>query len=941
MITTRPGWRLIRSHRLLFGSSGPFVFFLLLHFLVFCQVAAGATPLADYRFEGCDWSADALVTDETGRYPGKVVEGAKAVPGIHYNNGGVCNVANLRNDGTDYNRHIRLTDNPIPLPNNWTLMMWVNFPLVFTNHALYGNYRYSVLAGGTNDLCWLRIREGGTDITWGASSVPDSHVREFPDTLTGWHHLAFVGSGNATSLYLDGALLNSTDYKQTGSFNRIGSTSDPVTTTGRQNIDTQIDEVKFYNSTLNLAEIKGVYDNEVLHKNWDGTARSCAYCGIVDHYEIIHDGSALTCVPEDIRIVACSNAACSTLMSTASIITLTPSGWTGGDIVTFTGSANLKLRHTTPETVALGISVQTPVATNGYKCVSALGGATVSCNMRYYDSGFDFDIPTQTSCKESTNITISAVGRDPGTGKCIPLFAGLSRDISFWSTYITPATGTLPVRVNGTAITGSSPGTPVSLAFNANGQATFKVAYSDAGLVQLNARYLGSGNEAGLSMLGNDSFVTGPAGLCVYSDAPQSDCPSGNGSCSAFVAAKTPFPLKVKGVCWQVTGETNSQFCDNATTPNFMMDNIGLTHTLVAPLSGVPGSIDISTANITSGGEVSVQQAVSEVGVFKFTADPPSDYLGAGDIFTGATFTSNNIGRFIPDHFIVTILPDPPVFAESCTVYTYLGQPFDWQTVPEITITAMNGAATPAITRNYEADFWKLDANLVYSYMDNNVPALASPLTPQSVTRALPNTSNCGGTVTLALAENDGITGNGIFEGFNYTRPLLTTPVAPFVPNVTMTIRAVELTDSDAVCYRNAAGCLDFQVNGITGTHMRHGRALAQSVFGPETGPLVMPVSSFYYDGTTWQKNTDDDCTVFTYGLTPSGISVTCSPPSPVTMTDGAADLTLTPVANSGRGTVSVGFDFPAWLHPDSAAVATFGISRGNDRIINWQELMR
>lgn len=902
---------------------------------------AAPAPIAEYRFEGCDWTVDALSVDETGHYPGKVVEGAKSLPGTLYNGGGICNVANLQNEGTDYDRHIKLTANPIPLSASWTLLLWVNFPLSFANHFLYNNYRYSVLAGGTNDLCWIRIREGGTDITWGASSVPDSHVRDFPDNLTGWHHLAFVGSGNVTSLYLDGVLLNSTDYKQTGSFNNIGSTSDGVSTTDRQNIDSQIDEVKFYNSAVSANDIKTIYNNELAKKNWNGTPRSCAYCGVVDHYEIIHDGSALTCAPEAMRVVACADAACSTLVTTPTIVNLTPTGWVGGNPVTFTGSVNVQLRHSVAETVTLGMSVQAPVATNGYHCVSSLGGPAVSCDMRFYESGFDFTIPTETSCKQSGNITLSAVGRDSASGQCIPLFAGGTKNVSFWSIYESPATGTQPVRVNNTTIAGASPGTDLALTFDANGRTTFKVTYNDAGQVQLNARYLGSGSDAGLEMVGNNSFVTAPAGLCVYSDAANSDCAAGNGSCSVFVAAKTPFPLKVKGVCWVTDGETNDQFCDNPTTPNFRMNTIALSHTLVAPTSGVPGNIDVLQANITSGGEVTVQQAVSEVGVFKFIADPPNDYLGAGDVFAGATYSSKNIGRFIPDHFAVSIVPDPPVFAENCLVYTYLGQPFDWVNVPDVIITAMNGAATPAITRNYEADFWKLDTTLMYSYVDANVPTLAAPLTPQSVSRTMPATADCGGTVSIALAENDGIAGNGIRDGFNYTRPAPTTPVVPFVPNVTMTIAAAELTDSDGVCHRGASGCVDFRVSGITGTHMRHGRALAQAVFGPETGPLVMPVTAYYYDGTTWKKNTDDTCTQFTYGLVPSGISAGCTPVSPVTMNHGAGNLTLTPVAGSNRGTVTVNFDYPAWLHPDGSAVATFGISRGNDRIINWQEIMR
>ncbi len=662
----------------------------------------------------------------------------------------------------------------------------------------------------------------------------------------------------------------------------------------------------------------------------------------IDHYEIRHDGSALTCTPEEIQVMACLVSDCSELSTTSATLTLTPSGWDGGDEVTFTGSSDLLLRHTTPEVITLGMSNPVPVATNGYKCVDFIGGPSVSCAIEFFDSGFDFSVPTQVSGKGSDPITITAVRKDETGTRCVPAFVNRTETINFWSSYAAPATGSLPLLVNGTEVAAAAPGTGISLSFDASGQSTFTVLYSDAGQVTLDARFEGAGDEAGLEMTGNSSFVVHPAGLCTYSDAADSDCASGDGSCSRFVVAGTPFPLKVKGVVWENDAEADSDFCDtNATTPNYQHVGITLSHNLVAPLSGISGSLGITSVDIVAAGEVSVAQVVSEVGVFTFTADPPADYLGAGDVFGGATFTSVNVGRFIPDHFDVTILPDPPLFAETCLVYTYLGQPFDWESVPELTITAMNGAASPVATVNYEADFWKLDTSLNYSYLDNNVPPAAAPLTPQTSSQNMEDTTDCGGSVIIPLIEDDGIAGNGLQDGFIYSRPAPDSPVSPFEPDVTMSVSVGELTDSDGVCLKGGSGCQGFQVAAITGIHVNHGRALAEAVFGPETEALVMPVTGYLYDGTEWKKNGDDDCTTFDYSMTFNGITVTSLPAGTVTLIDGSGDLTMTPAVNSNRGTVSVSFDFPDWLHPDPAAVATFGISRGNDRILNWQEINR
>lgn len=664
---------------------------------------------------------------------------------------------------------------------------------------------------------------------------------------------------------------------------------------------------------------------------------------VVDHYEIIHNATGLTCNPEDIVIAACENADCSLLSSGIATVTLGPSGWVGGDTFAITGSETLKLRHVTPETVSLAILSQDPTPTNDYRCTNSLGGSIVSCSMTFYDSGFSFTIPTQTSCKDSDPIIITAVRRDDVTKRCVPAFANRTEDISFWSTYVNPTSGAETLSVNGTGVVGSSPGTDISLTFDVNGQASLLISYPDAGLVKLDARYEGSGDEAGLTMLGDSSFVTGPAGLCVYSDQVDSDCVSMDGTCSAFVAAGTTFDLKIGGVCWQVDGESDQDFCDNAFTPNFQISNIILSHNLMAPISGVPGTIEITTLDINSNGVGLVNQSVSEVGVFTFTAAPPSDYLGTGDVFGGATFTSANIGRLIPDHFDVAILPEPPVFAETCLVYSYLGEPFDWENVPTLTITAKNGAATPITAENYEGDFWKLDKTINYNYLDANVPVAASPLTPQSSSQTLSEADilDCGGTITFDVIEDDGISGNGVRDGFKYIRPLPESPVAPFEPDVGLTIIGTELSDYDSVCYDRGTGCEDFQVTGITGLHVQHGRGFAGSVFGPETNPLVMPVSTYIYDDSIWLENGDDNCTAFSYSIPSSGITVAVTPSGPITMIGGFANLTLTPSAGTSRENVPVTCTFPSWLAPDSTGVATFGISRGNDRIINWQEIIR
>lgn len=674
----------------------------------------------------------------------------------------------------------------------------------------------------------------------------------------------------------------------------------------------------------------------------------------IDHYEIVHDGSALTCgSPEGILVYACEDEGCTTYSSTEITVTLTAepdppattttASWIGGDNLTFIENGTASLQNFTAENVVIGMTGQTITPSNGYWCVNSVGGESVDCVMTFHDSGFEFDIFSQTSCKESDAIEISAVGKDPESGACVPRFDGRTVDIGFYSSYDSSTTGGPQIEVQGVAVSiVDTSNTPISLTFDENGKSMFTISYPDAGQLTLYARFDGAeaDDELGLVMTGEDSFVVHPAGFCVYTEVAGNDCASADGTCSKFSVAGKEFELKTKAVCWEVDGEVDAEFCEgNTVTPSFQMADIGITHSLIAPLTGTAGAIGTLSVDINTDGEAAINQTVSEVGVFTFTADPVDDYLGATGVFAGQTYTSANIGRFIPNHFTVEISPSPPEFDNACNgVFTYLGQPFNWNVDPDLTIVAMNGATPSIQTENYEGSFWQLESTIKYAYEDTAVPQSGSPVSPVSTLtytdtqKDISDTIDVGGTVTVVLDES---------VGFVHTRPSPENPVVPFDTNVSLTVLQVELTDNDGVCYEDVTGCTDFVVTDISGASMQHGQTLVNAVYGPETSSLIMPVSVITYNGTEWILNNDDDCTEYDYVLTPSGITVIGDPASPISISAGFGNITLTSAPANTSGTVLVEFDFPDWLHPDPTATATFGISRGNDRIINWQEIVR
>lgn len=313
--------------------------------------------------------------------------------------------------------------------------------------------------------------------------------------------------------------------------------------------------------------------------------------------------------------------------------------------------------------------------------------------------------------------------------------------------------------------------------------------------------------------------------------------------------------------------------------------------------------------------------------------------------------TATAFGRFIPHHFDVSISPNPPVFADNCTSgvapFTYLGQPFNWAAVPSVTIQARNAAN--AVTQNYEGAFWKLVEPLLdYTYVDANVGLLtpnanAGPLAPATSSQTLPPTTDCNGTVSVPLDEEP--------DRFKYTRPTMDDPQLPFVPAVSFTIATAKLTDSDTVCYDLGAGvgCQPFEVSGITGNHLRHGQLVVKNNFGPETADITRsPFEVHYYLVNKWVVNVDDNCTTTAELVFCPTTRVSAIAPSPL-LAGGKGTMTVSSPNPVATETLMVCPTAPAWLTaltdctvPDSSCGKfTFGIYRGNDRIINWQEISK
>ena len=676
----------------------------------------------------------------------------------------------------------------------------------------------------------------------------------------------------------------------------------------------------------------------------------------IDHIRVEHDGSALTCQPETVTVKACLDASCSSTYPDPVTVTLTPAaGWVAGNSVALTaGVGTMQYRRTTGGSVTFGIqNVNAPVkAFSVPKCAN--GAALSTCPLLFYESGFIFDVPNMVANTEQT-VSIQAVRRDATSELCVPAFQSVTRTLKFWSSYGDPDTGTRAVSLNGNNIATASPGTDFSLAFDEQAKASFKVRYTDAGKMSLNARYAPTtGNEAGLEMVGADTFVSRPAGLCVYSDTPNSECVAGNASCSKFVAAGDLFRLRVGGVAWQ-DGDTDGLCSGNLKTPNYRQSDIALSHTLVAPGGGVLGNLGNGRVDIAAGdsGEKTLtDQSISEVGVFTITATPPTRYLegpgvgntdGSADDSREVISTSANIGRFYPASFL---LADPTV-NYVCNGFTYAGlvgragpplqlakagQPF----TASGSLSALNRGGS--VTRNYVGGFAKLVS-------DSSSPGI---IYTDSASLGVISGAT---TAISAQASQKGF--------FDYTTDNLAYQFnEPHAPHRLAAL--ISATDSDGV----AGNVTDKGQHPVTkledSTYLPEfylGQARVGNAHGSELQNLALPFSVAYFDGNDYVPHSLDNCTVFgpavldAYQRADEGNGTpTLMNASPQASAGVGVYQLSAPGAKSG-GSQWVRFaPAPSWLKFDwdgdgvldnPAGLATFGIYKGAAPLIFRREMYR
>jgi len=768
-----------------------------------------------------------------------------------------------------------------------------------------------------------------------------------------WYHVAAVHDSTAKTrqIFVNGvAVTTAQTYTGTwGTDNGTASIGGETNAAGSEansnwRFDGSIDEVRVYAKAMSSTEIVSVMNE----------TRTCSIS--FNHIRITHDGTALTCEPETITVQACANSSCSTAYTSDVNVTLTPTGWVGGDTQTISGgSSTFQLSKTTAATYALGFSGASPAPSSSTaQCVNT-GASDTSCDITFYNTGFIYDVPNLTSCAASANVTVSAVRLDNTSQACIPTFQSLTKTVKFGSSYSSPASGSEQVVINSSGtdypIDTSSPVTDVPLAFNASGQATITVTYDDAGSLALNSSY----TNGALTMVGSDSFITTPAKLYVYSDDANSACASNDASCSAMTSAGSNFNLKVRAAC-----------ADNTVTPNFILNNIAMTHTNTQPAIA-QGSISTSTFNIAdadNGENASITQSVTEVGVFTFTATAPT-YLGT----TGPSGTSTYIGRFTPGHICVsgtgvTNRTDSNSKAACTDSFSYLSEDF----TNTFTLTAQRAGATcgdGSSTINYTSTFSKFDTSAILSGDNTSdatetgvfnfaaIDSASSTNLSSSINFNSASSTSSGEFTngTLSVTAKMDIARSGSSPSYTAASPYTDVEIGiKPIDADNVTLSSTDLTIS-SVNYSNAGN-----------TALYFGRLYADNTFGAENEGLPMWAEPQYCNAqssgvcTDWKTKSDDTCSLFTVtaptdtivkesisgtnGYWVSGTDYSAS--SGITYTTDSngykAGWKIWYTGSSTGGTYTIPFVTHPYLITQDGS-ASFGLYRGDDRIIYWQEI--
>ena len=786
-------------------------------------------PIAAYQFEEGAWAPGVTgqVTDASGKgRPGSSLGNAQP-----FSSGKVCRAvdipANTSAATVDaVKTGIDLSSSALNMLGTGTVAFW------FKSNAAWNSGVAAQLLDATavsGQWFYLSKTASGTlyfevmDST-GVSRSVETPAQAFAANT--WVHVALAWNFNGAaaansdslSLWINGGTPTTASFTSSGTVTTAASVvhlgdnpSGFVGTKGTVNsANGQLDEAQFYNYVMSTAQLGTLVS----------ASRTCTALSF-DHLELQHaSGAGITCTPTVLTLRACLNAACSSLYTSGVAGTLKTTGGassvfdgnsgngTGAAFVIPAGSSSVTkgVQVTTVGSTVVGVNSLSITANGSHSC----NFGAPSCTLSAVDAGFIVSAPNHVSEAVSA-LTVSAVRKSDNSLACVPAFANISKTVTLNCGYTNPVTGTLPLRVAGSALNAAgnaaaacdAGGRAVPLSFNASGVATPTLQYADVGQLSVSARYTGSAatNDTSLVLSGSSAgFTIAPASFGF----------------SAITAA----PLRAGSAFAATVSARNSA---GATTPNFGREAApeGATLGFVkrSPTgSGASNGVFSGSLGAFAGGSTTAANLVwSEVGSADLSATLTSaSYLGSGLTASGSTGAAGAVGPFIPHHFDVAAIP-------ACNaVFSYGGQPF------VSSVTARNGLSPAGTTVNFDG---------------------SSATTPNQATAVTVGEANALG---LGSLSGGSIAASGFVAGVASTSlsyPFTSKTTAP----QTLALRASNgLGGTSGV---SSAGYVEGSMP------LRSGRLRLSNAFGSASAALQLPVVAEYWSANSWVLNSADNCT--------------------------------------------------------------------------------
>jgi MSHA biogenesis protein MshQ len=659
-------------------------------------------------------------------------------------------------------------------------------------------------------------------VSWNFNALP---------TANSDHLQIFInGAAPVTSVFSStGNVTTALDYVHAGD-NPSGLTG----TKGSVNsANGTIDELRLYNFELNQGQVLGA----------SSQTHACPTF-FIDHLELRHSTwSGIVCVPGTLTVVACANAACSSLYTSGLVATLSATGaatvWdpaTGGaTIVIGAGQSSAsKNFYAGAGTATFSVAgTGNPVTeANPKKC----NGTSGSCIWTSVNDGLLLAVPNSgvvTGGKPAA-VSVQAVhssGPTPGAA-CVPIKGLTGAGLKVWSSALDPASfsatstsagvtvGGAPQVANASggtyAYTPSSP--PASdnvtgLSFDSNATTTLWLKHMDSGQFNLSARLdtTATSTYPALSLNGTAVVTAVPVGYGVEassvtaSAATQTDCAGGpSASCDAtagadarVASAGSAFANRVTAALW--TSDGDGDLTDNPVAPNYA-GSVALASVLAAPSGGSAGSLAATSATLAAGTNTIAAQKWTQAGAMRIAAS--ATYLGQAVAGQSAV-----LGRFSPHHL------ETVTTTHGCGTFTYSGQP-----ITIVTVKAMDGAVAASVTPNYKGAF------------------------ARQVTLSDGNGSTAGAFSANVIAAAS-------FSAGSATAAPVFTFATPKTAPLALALRASDGEVSSSGFTEGAAG-------------IRSGRLRLLNAYGSELLDLPVSLEAQYWTGNYYVTNTADNCTV-------------------------------------------------------------------------------